>query len=278
LFLPNKNLTLIDAHVHLHSCFDIGTVLDLAWNNFEIVSRQCSDDISFKGVLCLTETSKINNYKKLQQHATERRFFKGLNGNKWHFYFTEENNCLKAICDDGQDIFVIAGCQITTAEHLEVLALATTKMFSDGQSLKHTTHQIIEKGGIPVIPWGVGKWMGKRGKFLTEFILENKDLHFYLGDNSGRPRFWSTISHFELATKGGIKILRGTDPLPFSRDVWRPGSFGFMIYEHLNPFTPASHLKRLLEHDQTDLISYGKLENPGRFFLNQILLKIKKTK
>jgi len=195
---------------------------------------------------------------------------------QWKFFFTKEAECLKATRGERQNIFIVAGRQITTSENLEVLALGTTKTFEDGRTLEKAIDQIDEYGAIAVIPWGVGKWLGKRGKLLTEFILKNHGSNLFLGDNGGRPLFWFSISQFKLAAEIGIKILRGTDPLPIRQEIQRPGNFGFMISERLNHAKPSFHLKQLLTDGNVNLINYGKLENPFRFFRNQSFLR-KKT-
>lgn len=273
-----KNLILVDAHVHIHECFVIEKVLDSALGNFKKAYHRIGENSKFEGVLFLTETEGMNKYSQLQSYSSEKSNKKAIEIGSWKFYFTEETNCLRANRDDRQNIFIIAGRQIITAENLEVLALATTTNFMDGTPLKELIKQIIEIDGIPVIPWGVGKWLGKRGKFLKEFLILNKGSKIFLGDNGGRPSFWQNISHFQLASENGIRILRGTDPLPLMDEVKRIGSFGFMLSENLDVSKPSFHLKQLLQNKCTNLKNYGNLQNPIRFFRNQFYLKLNKLK
>ena len=271
-----KELIFIDAHVHIYDCFRIERVLDFALANFEKASRRMAGSRRFDGILFLTETAGTNKYSQLLRYARENSSTKTLETSGWKFYCTDEGTCLRASLDDQQNIFIIAGRQIITAENLEVLSLATTTNFAGGRPLYDVIHQITEHEGIPVIPWGVGKWLGKRGTFLKEFMMKNKGSNIYLGDNGGRPSFWLHISHFQLAIEYGIRILRGTDPLPLTDEVKRIGNFGFMVAEDLDTSHPSSHVKKLLQDNHTNIINYGNLQNPIRFFRNQFILKLRR--
>ena len=273
-----KNLILVDSHVHIHACFVIEMVLDSALANFEKAFNRIAENDKFDGVLFLTESAGMNKFSQLQNYASKKSNTKKPKIGTWKIHFTEETNCLRANRDDRQNIFIIAGRQIITKENLEVLALATINNFVDGTPLKELIKQIIAGGAIPVVPWGVGKWLGKKGKYLKEFIIKNKGANIFFGDNGGRPSFWSKISHFKLAEKNGIRILRGTDPLPLINEMKRTGSFGFIISEKLDNFKPSYHLKELLQNKNTNIINYGDLQNPIQFIRNQIFLKLNKIK
>ncbi|MEM1170460.1 MAG: hypothetical protein AAGJ08_15610 [Cyanobacteria bacterium P01_H01_bin.35] len=83
---------------------------------------------------------------------------------------TQESISIYATNNENQKIFIIAGRQIVTAEKLEVLALISDSEFADGLPLETTIKNIVSKNGIPVLPWGVGKWIGKRGKILQKLL------------------------------------------------------------------------------------------------------------
>ena len=158
-------------------------------------------------------------------------------------------------------------------EKLEVLALATETIFHDGKILLDTVSEVLEKGGIPVIPWGFGKWWGRRGEILTGFLNINSNQKFYLGDNGGRPAFYKIPFHFELGYKKNVKILNGSDPLPLPSQFKRVGNFGFVIKGVIDPKFPARSIKELLFNSAATIQNYGALENPIRFVKNQVLLK-----
>ena len=50
-----------------------------------------------------------------------------------------------------------------------------------------------------------------------------------LGDNGGRPWFWTSVPQFDLAAELGMRVLPGSDPLPVPGDEARIGSYAFEI-------------------------------------------------
>jgi len=200
-----KHFILIDSHVHIYSYFEMGRFLDFAWDNFEKALSRRGEESKFDGVLFLAETNETMKYSQLRDYARESNTDKGSETGNWDFYYTGESTCLRANQGNRQNIFIIAGRQVITEEKLEVLALATDHNFADGTPLRELIKQINENDGIPVIPWGVGKWWRERGAFLKSFIMQNRDSNFFLGgstalDKGGEAarKFWIyAIKHIE---------------------------------------------------------------------------------
>src|SRR4030095_13902120 len=67
----------------------------------------------------------------------------------------------------GHRLLVIAGHQIVTSERIEVLAIACIENIADGLTLDATITAVRDAGAIPVLPWGVGKGSGERGRFVA---------------------------------------------------------------------------------------------------------------
>ena len=176
--------------------------------------------------------------------------------------------------DHNNLIYIMAGRQIITVEGLELLALATDSAFEDGLSISSALTAVREQEAIPVLPWAVGKWLGKRGKLLAGLLEAEKNSDLCLGDNSGRPIFWQNPLHFRQAKKSSMQLLPGTDPLPFTSDVGRVGSFGFMMHGGLTESQPSTDLKQLLRDKEIQLAPFGRLESPLRFIASQIRLRI----
>lgn len=268
---------LVDAHVHIHDCFELDQLLDAALFNFTHAAKIMADVDGFTGVLLLSETSRDNWFARFSSPQPSER-----SDSRWQIEKTQETEVLKASLknesDDDAVIFIIAGRQIITAEGLELLALITDSMFEDGLPAVETLRTIRDHDAIPVFPWAVGKWLGKRGKFLSDLLQLEAQGELYLGDNSGRPVFWGKPSHFKQAHALNMSILPGTDPLPMSEQALRVGSFGFSVHGQLRKTQPATDLKQLLRkislrEKGTKLETYGRLENPWRFFINQIRLR-----
>ena len=273
-------LILIDSHVHLYNCFNLDSFLDSAFDNFSDSANALSLSNRFTSLLLLTETSNDRYFQELSRSVEERA--ENTNSpnrsplQKWTLRSTGESCSLYAHLADTHGLYLIAGRQIVTAENLEVLALATERDFEDGQPLETTIERTLATGGIPVIPWGFGKWVGRRGKILSHLLEDKKFPVLFLGDNSGRPTFWPRPPLFQQAERQGMRVLPGSDPLPFARESFRPGAFGFSMRGQLDPEQPARSLKQLLLEEDTQIQAYGSLENPWRFIRNQIAMQIVK--
>lgn len=269
-----KGIILADAHVHIHNCFNLTQLLNSAFNNFAQVATKVDNNSPYSAVLFLAETSQDDYFNHLSALAK--------NGSELSPEFkieTTQEKCSIVLnhVTKGK-LYLIAGRQIITAEKLEVLGLTTSHKIEDGKPIQNVINYIIDCGGIPVIPWGFGKWIGHRGKVLEDLLKKYEFPYLFLGDNSGRPRFWSNPHYFELARKEGIPILPGSDPLPFSSEFRRPGSFGFTVYGTLNNQTPAQSIKKILLKPSVEIRPYGLAETTYRFIQNQIIMQVIKSK
>lgn len=150
-----------------------------------------------------------------------------------------------------ESLYVVAGRQMATAERLEVLALcstATTEMLPDGLSLSESIAAVRAVGGIAVLPWAPGKWLGERGKLLAKTLEEDPAL--LLSDSATRPWGWRKPKVFS-----GRSVLAGTDPYPIQNQeglvgryasIWDvPGDFGVARLRDLlsEPSRTAGHRK-----------------------------------
>ena len=271
---------IVDGHVHIHPCFDLQVMLDAALSNFHHLERP---EAAY--FLALSESRTQNYFAYLQQLAISESAFDGERvqaaaerfsedpgdkdpddkdlGDKdlgdWQILLTADPGALVArkcktqpLQSDGvsnddvcADIYILAGRQIVTEENLEVLALATAELFDDGYPLEETIQQVLEKGGVPVIPWGFGKWMGRRGKRL-QALLKSPPAGLFLADSSSRPDFWPEPVFFEQARRAGLAILSGTDPFPLRSEMGRAGLAGFKIAGALEATKPATSLRQAL--------------------------------
>lgn len=271
----NENLTIVDTHVHVYVGFSLPKFLDAAHCNFT-VQAQRQQAVSFTGVLLFTESQGAQWFEHLVACADKGIALHDEQSAGWTMQRTAEKISLKAESTRGAQLFIVAGRQIVTKEKLEVLALLTESVFPDGSSLQDTVQAIRNNGGIPVIPWGFGKWWGQRGRVLADFLASQKAGDIFLGDNSGRPSFLPEPSHFVQAKRQGLQILPGSDPLPIPTEYWRPGCAGLTLTERMNSETPAEDLKRLLLNSQTTLMTYHQPDSLFRFAKNFIGLRMMK--
>lgn len=279
----NEAIILVDAHVHIYDCFKLNVMLDAAKQNFSKTANNIGLQSAVTGVLLLTETSRYNWFQQMRDECIKNQPLP-VSDKDWEIQLTPDSTVLlakqkKDLQADEKppadiQIYIVAGRQIITTEGLELLALATDHAFEDGLSVSSALAAVRASGAIPVFPWAVGKWLGKRGKILANVLSHESSAGLCLGDNSGRPVFWRNPSHFKQARALNVHILPGTDPLPFASETMRVGSFGFIAQGSLSNTHPAADLKRLLQTTDAKLLSYGPLEKPWRFFANQIRLRI----
>jgi hypothetical protein len=269
-------VALIDAHVHVYDCFDIHTFLDLAMRNFQEAALVSSAGNSFLGVLLLTETVNDNKFSTLKLRATERE--EAENPPAWKFINTEEDCSLLAIHKNNHMLAIIAGRQIISEENLEILALGTTRVFPEHLPITDVLTMARASQALAVLPWGFGKWLAGRGSHIERLLKSTHHPDLFLGDNSGRPGFLPRPGFFKQAEQRNIRILPGSDPLPFPRAIVKPGSFGFILNRVINAMTPASDIKRLLSEPGFTVNPYGTMETPLQFARNQIAMQLVKYK
>lgn len=274
-FIENQHQIFVDTHVHIHDCFSMSDFFDAAVENFQQASmRSGSAKAKQSFLLLLTESAGKKYYQKLYELAAREQTLSGRNGMTWFFKGTSEQVALQACRSDGQNVFLLAGKQLITAENLEVLALMTLALIEEKQPLSITVQSVYRAGGIPVIPWGFGKWLGKRRQVLKKFLMENSEPTF-LGDNSGRPALFPRPRFFKFVETRGNRVLPGSDPLPFVWENSRAGSFGFTASIAFSPESPAAALKDFLRNPKASFQNYGRLEKPMGFFRNQIMMQLR---
>ncbi len=266
---------LIDCHVHVYPCFDIRVLLDAAFANFGKVAVQLANGQPFLGVLLLAESRGVNVFSELATLADAKQGMLLDVGNPWAVNRTLDPDGLYATRRDGGRLLLVAGRQVVSAEGLEVLGLFTTASFTCGTPAVELTEQIGQAGGITVLPWGVGKWIGRRG-WLVQQLMRLGSPSLLLGDNGGRPWFWPAPRLFREAAGMHLRILPGTDPLPIPGEELRVGSFGYALDSRISESAPTADIRRLLCNTGVAGRPYGPQERALRFFRNQIRLRMQK--
>jgi hypothetical protein len=167
---------------------------------------------------------------------------------------------------DGHPLLLVAGRQLVSAEALEVLAIGYRGGWGDGAPVEATIAHVREAGGIAVLPWGAGKWLGSRGRQVMR-LLEADD-QLLLGDNGGRPAEW----HSPLLADR--RLLSGSDPLPLPGSWARIGTFGTRLQADLDSSRPWQALKAAIEHPDTALEPFGSPPSLVQFIGQQAMLRL----
>lgn len=273
----NTVTAIVDAHVHLHTCYRADELLGNAARN---LSGACPQDATVCALyLLMAECQQDDCFAELRQvalnHDPARRRSLGLGD--WSIRPTAEDNSVTAIRGK-QSLFLVAGRQVACREGLEVLVLGTTRKFQDGRPIRELLAE-TEALGVPrVIPWGPGKWLFSRGKLLSQLLQEFRRPTLFLGDEGGRPGFWGYPAHFAQGAQLGVRDLPGTDPLPFSHDVSKVGRMGFRVPVDLDTRRPAASLLRSLTDPNAVFDRFATLEPPLRFVRNQIGMQLRKRR
>lgn len=234
----------IDAHVHLHNAAGAGEALRAA-------RERLIGSSGGIGVLMLGERQGFDVFDALRPG----------------FVATEEPESLWS--DVNRQLLILAGRQIISAEKLEILALATSARLPDGLPAEQVIAEMDTADAIVVLPWGVGKWLGKRGALVDRLIATARPGRIFLGDNGGRPVFWP-VRQFASAAP----VLSGTDPLPLPGWPKSIGNLASIIAAEVSPDRPAASLKAALRDSATNIERMGKLAGPIRFVVDQTRLRL----
>ena len=234
---------LVDGHVHFHENYDEAAFLEAAHAN---LSRHGP---GFPTLL-------------LAEMPGQQMFARWRGGGaRWPVTVTREPSSLVL----GSSLLVIAGRQITTAERIEVLAVACIENIANGVALDATIGAIQDAGAVPVLPWGVGKWLGERGRLVANAAAR---YNLLLGDNAGRPFGWPRPALFQQHV-----VLPGTDPLWLKTEQERVGTYGFVLEGHFDSDRPAAGVVNALQNLKQSPPVFGNRVGPYGFLRQQFGLR-----
>ena len=171
-------------------------------------------------------------------------------------------------------ILIVSGRQIVTAERLEVLTAGDSPDIADGRPLAEVAAELAEAGALAIIPWGAGKWLGRRGRLVERIAASSSSPAMFLADNPARPAFWPAPRIFRKMELSGKAVLRGSDPLPLPGEEKRAGAFASLLEGEFDPMRPLASFKKILAQN-------GRVQGLGRrdgmitFFRRQISLRLR---
>lgn len=265
-------MILTDAHTHIYPCFDLDILVDAAFGN---VAQAISDHGADKsGVLFLTDTAQTGSFVRLHDEAAQPQ---PSSGSPWRVFSTGERTSVGFEHQHYPDIrlFGIAGFQSVTSERLEVLCVGSAQRPVEGAPLDVTIRNILDSGGLAILPWGVGKWLGKRYQVLHQYIRTCGETPLlFVGDNGNRPRMWPLPKLFSQAYPTNPRVLSGSDPLPISGEERRTGSFGSLVHADFDESHPAESIMSGLANEQTLITPFGLLQSPFTFIRQQVSLRL----
>jgi hypothetical protein len=263
----SPEICLVDAHVHLHPRFRADVVLDSAARNFAAAARGAGLPDRPPCFLLLVEIAGVDAFGALPERA-----------GRWRLLPTGEALSRRAEPDSGgAPVFIVAGRQSVTAEGLEVLALGTREHLADGLALRATVEAVRQAGALPVLPWGFGKWTGRRGALVREAAADPAAFPcLYLADSGVRPRFLLRPAPIAEAERAGRISLAGTDPLPVRGDEGKAGRFGFVAATEVDKDRPFGALADWIGRQRASPPVFGALERPAVFLHRQLAMQLRK--
>jgi hypothetical protein len=260
---------MVDAHVHIHEQFDLNSFFLSSLQNFREALNRFHMDQPFVSFLLLTESSGVNFFSDMTRMADQQ-----VPEHNFTIKTTGERSTLKVITNCSQELFVVAGRQIITSEHLEILALGLNEDYPDYRPTHTVLEDLANFRCLRVVPWGVGKWLGQRGNIIRSLITNWETGSLFLGDNGNRPSVWPLPKLFERARAEQIYNLPGSDPLPLAQAVNKAGSYGVMLPISINTEAPFQSLMTAIVSMPQAMIPFGATESLIPFIRNQIQIRL----
>ena len=243
--------------MHVHDCFAWSPFIHAAVRNFARARRRLELPDSSPGCLVLVEPSGGRRFVSLWNDPG------AVCVAGWRVERGADGRSLLFDCGGGATLLIVAGRQIVTAENLEVLAVACSREIRDSLPIRAALGAVADCGARAVVPWGFGKWLGRRGRIVRE-LIDALPVPFSLGDNGGRAGSLPRPPLFRLAERRGVPVLTGSDPLPLPREERRAGSYGFVLHEWRMTSRPAESLAERIGSLRGSPPSFGELNTvPG---------------
>ena len=235
----------LDTHVHLYPSYDLAVALSAAQQNLGDLAQEVG-----LRVLCLTERNG-------------QTFFADLAGGRirptgWSVSPGASENLLHARAADGRSLAVLAGRQIIAAERIEVLALGRDLRLSDGLPARDILEHVRASGAIAVLPWGLGKWLGARGRLVGHLLANAQPGELAVADTFLLPGCLPRPPLLRRAAARGLRALAGTDPLNRAGEERLIGRYGVTGDADLPEDATGDDLLRLLGDPATPLHTAGR--------------------
>ena len=269
---------LIDGHVHIHPEFSLDHFFSAAWTNFSRAAESNRAPGKLNYVLALTEGEGCDVFATLKEQALSSAHASkdSQTATSWNFFQTTESDSL-IVRKDEAAMLLVAGRQLVSKENIELLSLLSSVSIKDRSlPLDDLARAVADNGGLPVVPWGVGKWFAKRGKVVEHLLHGNHDYPLFFGDNGNRPLFWPEPTLLKQARDLHVPVLSGSDPLPLPSHTSRPGSFGALFMEDdLSTDTPLDSLRKLLT-GKNEITGFGRGTGSFQFIVDQLQINLRK--
>jgi hypothetical protein len=249
----------VDAHVHFHRRERIAATLESAASNFRALGAP--------GALLLAQSAHERIFEWLRE---QKRV------GEWSISAVAAEPESLWVRAPRAEMLVVCGRQVVAEPGLEALALGTERPIEDGLGLEPTLRLAESAGAIAVLPWGFGKWTGRRRQQIREQIMAPGIARLWVGDNGGRLQAVRRPRLLDEAEARGLGVLPGSDAFPFGRDYRRVGSFGCLLDVTLDAARPWASIRSALEHHHGSPTAYGRAAGWLGFGFRQAWMQVHK--
>lgn len=266
-----------DSHVHIYPEYDLDVLLSrvaergLKVSKFQSskVSECDSAKVAAEPLTGGTGTSCSDAGNCIAIAVQLREFQPSLEAvlaehklSKWKIVSIGKNgahplNCSTAVVTDGTaSITILPARQIAAKERIEILGFFGETPVPDGLPLVETIKRVRDASMTPAIAWGLGKWLGNRGKIVSD-VIESATEPILVADSALRPTFWCEPLYKVAKTKG-IRFLYGSDPLPKNGDEIQAGRYAMTVDAELDTSAPAPSLLAALKDSNVAISPVGR--------------------
>ncbi len=247
-----NNTFLIDAHIHIYPEYDQGIALRTALTNL-------TNSFHGEGTLpiyavCLTERNDCHFFKDI---CKSQRI--DIDPSIKVEVVSGSAPAVRLYFETGEKLLIIPGRQIVSKERLEILAFTVDVDIPDRElSFSEIFKLIWDAGGIPVINWAPGKWLFKRGKIISGIVNDPKMRPLLLCDTTLRPILCPEPKLMRTSGSHGIKVIGGSDPLPFHGEEKRFGTYATLAVGPYDESDPVKSIRNLVLDPAVELKRVGK--------------------
>jgi hypothetical protein len=252
----------VDGHVHFHHRGLVEPTLDAALGNLRRVAGRADGLV---GALLLTQARAEHVFEELAALTS-------IGG--WTVTAAAREPQTLIVRRDGAELAIVCGRQVRAEAGLEVLALGTRHEFPGDRPLAATIQAVHDAGALAVLPWGFGKWLGRRGEVVRATLTSVGRERLFIGDNGGRLAGAPPPEIIRRYEQLGFRVLPGTDPFPFGGDFRRVGAFGFLAEVGATRDAPWTRVRECLTKRPVSPRPFGAACRPARFLLNQVGIQI----
>lgn len=253
---------LVDTHVHLYPSFDPAAVLAATLANTDRFAPRLGLAAPVPTVLFLTQTAA--------ERPPSEVFAAPPPG--WTVKTVDPLGTLRL--SGAGEIYIVPGWQVVSREGLEVLALGSGAPPEGGKPAADILAGVEGQGALAVLPWGIGKWTGERGRILRQLMADPAHSGVFLGDNAGRLRGRPRPALLAEGEALGLKVLPGSDPLPVAGEEAKIARL--LAKAELDPADPTESLKTWLRNLSASPETTGTTDGLWSFLRLQTTMQIRK--